>query len=195
MRLRGAAVLVVFVLAVAPAAEATAPCFPVCRLSQGTPLLLADANELWVRRCVATSPAKQTCVLQRIDLDGRVLQEVPLAGRYDAREFERAHLDGHTVVGFGHQAWWTDLRKPYRLEPYKRPPMTLKLEGSSLVCTADGARARPTRVPLGCAPREVHVYAGGIGRDNLPEDPTATVAVMVTCAGQPAREQIAVCRP
>jgi hypothetical protein len=177
-------------------AAAVAPCFHVCHLGQGQPLLLADVDQLWIRRCSTPKPGAQACVLERVDRDGRVLEQVPHARSYDEDAFEAAHLRGHEVVSFGHQSAWTDLKKRYELAPYRAPRSILRIDRGALVCAADDAAAGAIRRPLGCTPRGVHVFAGGTGRNGLPEDPTGTSVVVATCAdGSGTREVVAICRP
>ncbi len=192
------AVMAALALGARPA-EAVAPCFHVCHLGQGQPLLLADADELWVRRCTtAKRGAAAACVLERVDVNGRVLEQVPHERSYDEEAFEKAHLQGHTVVGFGHQTAWTKLTGPYTIAPYGAPGLMLRLERDALVCAPVGAKAGAwtIRRPLGCSPRSVHVFAAGVGRNGKPEDPTGLVAVVATCAdGRSTREAVAICRP
>src|SRR5262245_31637874 len=74
-------------------ATPTAPCFHVCHLGQGQPLLLPDAGTLWTRRCTTPDPTTpETCVLERVTLEGRVLEQLPIAKSYDEHAFEDAHL-------------------------------------------------------------------------------------------------------
>jgi hypothetical protein len=189
-------------------AIAVKPCFDVCHLGQGTPLLLADADQLWLRRCAAPAPDKpRQCALERVSLDGRVLERVPHEASYDEDEFETDHLKDQAVVRFGHQSPWTDLAKAYTHEPYKAPALTLRFDRDVLLCAPVPAKTtakkkttakqpKPARYPLGCTPTGVHVFAAGIGPDGKPEDPTGTVAVVATCAeGQGTRESVAICRP
>jgi hypothetical protein len=176
---------------------AVAPCFDVCHLGQGQPLLLTDADELWVRRCTTARPgAASACVLERTDASGRVLETVPLADSYDDDAFEAAHLKGHQVVGLGYQTAWADLRKPYKLEPYGARRSLLRIDRDALVCALPTATAPPVRRSFGCAPSSVSVFAASIGRDGKPEDPTGLVAVVAVCAdGKGTREAVAICRP
>lgn len=196
----GLAAMAALALGARPA-EAVAPCFDVCHLGQGQPLLLADAGTLWVRRCAtAKAGASEVCVLERVDVNGRVLEQVPLARSYDDHAFEAAHLDGHNVVGFGHQTAWTDLKKPYTITPYGARGSTLRFDRDALVCAAAGARtsrgSSTIRRPLGCTPRSVYVFAAGVGRDGKPEDPTGLLAIVATCAdGSGTREVVSICRP
>ena len=192
----GLAALASLALGARPAG-AVAPCFDVCHLGQGQPLLLADAGTLWVRRCTTAKPgAAEVCVLERVDVTGRVLEQVPLARSYDEDAFEAAHLNGHTVVGLGHQTAWTDLTKPYTITPYGARGSTLRFDRDALVCARAGGKPPTIRRPLGCTPRSVHVFAAGVARDNKPEDPTGLVAVVATCADGPGtREVVAICRP
>ena len=184
-------------------AGAVAPCFDVCHLGQGQPLLLTDANELWVRRCTTARPgATSACVLERTDAGGRVLETVPLAHSYDDDAFEAAHLKGHQVVRLGYQTAWADLRKPYKLEPYGARSSLLRIDRDTLVCAPPAAiapsksTAPAVRRPFGCAPRSVSVFAASVGRDGKPEDPTGLVAVVAVCAdGKGTREVVAICRP
>ena len=188
-------------------AVAVKPCFDVCHLGQGQPLLLADTDELWVRRCATLEPGKpEVCVLERVALDGRVLERVPHETSYDEDQFETDHLKDHRPVRFGHQSPWTDLAKPYTLEPYGAPSLTLRFDRDVLLCGPAPAKpkakkpkarkAKSSRYPLGCTPSTVDVYAAGIGPDSKPEDPTGTIAVVVACAeGQGTRESVVICRP
>jgi hypothetical protein len=192
----GLAVMAGLALGVRPAG-ALKPCFDVCHLGQGQPLLLADADELWVRRCVTPKPgALETCVLERVDVNGGVLERVLLAQSYDEEAFQDAHLRGHTIVRLDFQTAWTDLTKPYKLAPYGARGSKLGLDRDALVCAPAGAMAPVIRRPLGCAPRGVYVFAAGVGRSGKPEDPAGTVAVVATCAaGSGTHEVVAICRP
>jgi hypothetical protein len=178
-------------------AGAVAPCFDVCHLGQGQPLLLGDTDELWVRRCTTVrSGATPACVLERTDADGRVLETAPPVVGFDDDDFEAAHLRGHRVVRFGYQTAWTDLRRPYKLEPYDARGSLLRIDRDALVCAPLKAVALPVRRPLGCAPRSVSVFAASIGRDGKPEDPTGLAVVVAVCAdGRGTREVVATCRP
>jgi hypothetical protein len=180
-------------------AAALAPCHDVCHLGQGQPLLLVDVDEIWLRRCATAKPgAQEVCVLERVDLEGRVLERVPREKSYDEEGFEDTYLKGHKIVRLGHQSAWTDLAKPYKLDPYRAPGVTLRFDRDALVCAAAKAKGQvPTiRRPLGCTPKSVYVLAAGIGYDSKPEDPAGTVTVLATCADGPGtREAVAICRP
>jgi hypothetical protein len=194
----GLAALAALALGARPAA-ALAPCPDVCHLGQGQPLLLADADQFWVRRCATAKPgADEVCVLERVDLEGRVLERVPREKSYDEDAFEDAYLKGHKVVGLGHQSAWTDLAKPYKLEPYRAPGVTLRFDRDALVCASAKANAKAPAIrrPLGCTPKSVYVFAAGVGHDSKPEDPAGTAVVVATCADGPGtREAVAICRP
>jgi hypothetical protein len=182
---------------VARPAAAVEPCFDVCHLGQGQPLLLADTDQLWVRRCSTAKPgAAEACALERVDATGRVLEKAPLAGRADERAFESAHLRGHRVVRFGHQTAWTDLTKPYAFTPFGVRGSMLRLDRDALVCAPARAKSPTVRRALGCTPRSVSLLAAGVGRDGKPEDPTGLVALVATCAeGRGTRQAVAICRP
>jgi hypothetical protein len=192
----GLLAMAALVVAAQPAG-ATAPCFDVCHLQQGQPLLLADTGSLWLRRCAtAKAGASEVCVLERVDASGGVLEQVPLEKSYDDDAFEAAHLDGHTVVRLGHQTAWTDLTRPYKIAPYQAPSSILRFDRDTLVCGPPATKAPAIRRPLGCTPRSVYVFAAGVARDGKAEDPTGLVAVVATCAsGRGTREAIAICRP
>lgn len=178
-------------------AAAVAPCFEVCHLGQGQPLLLVDVDVLWVRRCATARPgAAAVCVLERVDLRGRVLERVPHERSYDDEAFEKAHLRGHTLAGLHHQSAWTDLTKPYTVAPSGARSSTLRIERGALVCAPASATAPAIRRPFGCAPRSVYVFAAGLAPDGKPRDPKGTVAVVATCADGPGtREAVAICQP
>lgn len=173
-------------------ASAVAPCFDVCHLEQGQPLLLVDKGELWVRRCMRSRSGLQTkCVLERVSLDGRALARVPHEASIDEQRFEQRHLQGHKVVRLGHQSAWRDLSKPYLHAASYRKPLTLRFVKDTLVCTSSGAKIRR---PLGCTPSSVHVMATGIGRDGKLEERRGVVAVIVTCKQSGRREVVAICQ-
>jgi len=181
-------------LSAAPAG-ALAPCFDVCHLSQGQPLLLVDARQLWVRRRTPSEPvprvgAPAKYILERVGLDGRVLARLPDESTHDDDQFEARHLRGHKVVGLAHQSPWRDLTRPYRHTPIGHKALTLRLVKNSLVCTSASTTVRR---PLGCVPTSVYVLATGIGRDSKPEEPWGVVAVIATCKQQ-MREAIAICQ-
>lgn len=133
-RLAGFAAAVGFGLCALPA-SALAPCFDGCHLNQGQPLYLVDAANLWVRRCMTTGGVAE-CVLERVDLDGRVLEKLPAPAGRHAREFESLHLRGHKVARLGHQTAWKELSQPYAHNPIGRPGLELRLELNTLVCTS-----------------------------------------------------------
>lgn len=173
-------------------ASAVAPCFDVCHLEQGQPLLLVDKGELWIRRCKrARSGLEVKCVLERVSLDGRALARLPHETSLDEQRFEQRHLRGHKIVRLGHQSAWKDLTKPYLLTASYRKPLTLRFVKDTLVCTS--SRAKISR-PLGCAPKSVHVMATGIGRDGKLEERRGVVAVIVTCKQPGRREVVAICQ-
>lgn len=183
-----------------------APCFDVCPLGQGQPLLLADTDELWARRCVLARPgAASACVLERLDASGRALEPVALEQSCDEDAFTAAHLRGHRIVRLDYQTAWADLRRPYKLEPYGARGSLLRIDRAALVCAplpaaspASGpspAAAASVRRPLGCAPRTVAVFAAGLGPEGKPEDPAGLAAIVAVCpAGPGTREVIAICR-
>lgn len=181
-------VVVVVVFGVIATAGATAPCFEVCHLSQSQPLLVD--NEIWVRPC-ATVKGKHSCVLQRLDVEGRVLATLPGDDLYDEEKFEQKHLANRTVARLFYQTAWSDLRKPYTVSS-KTSTMTLRLDKTNLICErTSGVIKRP----LGCKPSALSVRAGGMARDSSLEDPTGVAVVIATCgAGKTTRDVIAVCQ-
>lgn len=182
-RVRPAALCFALLTLTAAPAHALAPCPDICHFAQGTPMLLADRLQIWVRRCATPAGGDRTCVAQRLDRYGNVLAEKRAPHLRD-REFEKAELEGHKVVRFEHQSAWTDLGKPYVLEPTARA-VKLEIAGDTLVCTPAGQRAM--RRPLGCSPVSVHVYAAASPQMNAG-------VVMGTCKdGGGEREVVAVC--
>src|SRR4051812_16250659 len=115
------AVAVVGVTLVARPAHAVAPCDDTCHLSQGTPLLLADAGLIWTRRCEITPavPAKgkgkartaavaydEQCVFELVDLNGKVRRSSTLPTLYGNDGFASAELVGHTRARMDYQGDW-----------------------------------------------------------------------------------------
>jgi hypothetical protein len=175
-------------------ASAVAPCFDLCHLNQGQPLLLVDKGELWIRRCTrarsGTPPAK--CVLERVGLDGRVLAQVLQEASHDERRFKQRHLRGHKVARLGHQSAWRDLTKPYLHRPIVGKSLRLRFVKNTLVCTSSRTKIRR---PLGCRPSSVVVMATGIGRDGKPEEQRGVVAIIATCKQKRGtREVVAICQ-
>ncbi len=172
-------------------ASAVAPCFDVCHLEQGQPLLLVDKGELWIRRCLRSRDGTAAkCVLEHVSLGGRALARVPQAS-IDEQRFEQRHLRGHKIVRLEHQSAWKDLTKPYLHAAIYRKPLTLRFVKDTLVCTTSRAK---TRRHLGCTPKNVHVMATGIGSDGKLAERRGVVAVIVTCKQPGRREVVAICQ-
>jgi hypothetical protein len=177
----------VALLAARPVA-AVKPCPEACHLRQGQPVLLVDRGEVWVRTCEEAGSSSK-CVLSLLDMEGRERARV---GQHDLgeRPFAEKYFKGHKLAQLGYQAARADLRKPLALTP-AGSPLSLRVDGTSLVCTA----ATETRRPLGCVPTTAHVFAAGIGQDSKPADPSGVVVVVATCnTGAGTREVAAVCR-
>jgi hypothetical protein len=175
-------------LGVLATANATAPCFEVCHLSQSQPLLVEGT--VWVRPCT-TAKGTQSCVLQRLDFDGRVLDTFSADVLRDEETFRRTYLDNHRVSRLVHQTPWTDLRKPYKLS-LEAVTMTLRLDKTTLICE------RPNDVikrSLDCKPFALSVRTSATGRDNKLEDPTGVTVVVASCGTRRnPRDVIAVCQ-
>lgn len=186
---------VLVVSLVAPAvgpALALAPCPESCHIRQGQPLLLADAGMLLMTRCDRVAGKGDTCVTERINLEGRVLGQLPRLPRgvgIDS-DFTRTYLDGHKLVQLAWQDAWKTLSKPYSLSAVSTDQqLTLSLAKSTLACMAPG-RATVFR-DFGCIPRDVHVFAT-MGEEVLARRPVVVVGV---CQPNPhiKREIVVVC--
>ena len=145
-------------LLAAPTADALAPCDEVCHLSQGTPVLLEDTKQLWVRRCVRPENDAR-CVVRRTKLDGTVLEERPAPHLFD-RAFRDAKLKGHTVRKVAFKGAWNDLGQPFLLGLLDdRVGTTLRLDGDTLILASKGAGEIRRKLP--CKPTTVEVRATG----------------------------------
>lgn len=181
-------VAMAMILGVGVTALATAPCFDACHLGQSQPLLVA--GEIWVRPC-ETTKGTEKCVLQRIDLEGRVRATLPSDAIYPHDKFEKQYLRGKRVVRLNYNTAWDDLRKPYTVS-LETATMTLRLDKATLVCERSGGVVKR---PLGCTPTALSVRTAGVGPDSKPEDPTGITVVIASCtAGATTRDVIVVCR-
>jgi hypothetical protein len=181
---------IVVAATVTPAA-ATKPCFDVCHLQQNQPLLLRGEGQIWIRRCETPKGGAEKCVVERIDVEGRVLATYPGSETDDERRFESKYLHGKKVAGLNYQTPWTDLKKPYTASG-ETATMTLRLDKSTLVCERSD---KVIKRPLGCVPTALSVRMAGIGIDSKPEDPSGVTAVIATCnSSAGARDVVVVCQ-
>lgn len=178
--------IAIMVIDVAPAL-ATEPCFDVCHLRQGQPLLLPAEHAILVRRCESRK-GTETCFVERLNLEGRLVTRLPSSDVDDERAFDAKYLRGKSVVRLNWGNPWADLTKPYGVS-LPSSNMTLRLEQEVLVCERTTGVVKRS---LGCRPTALSVRTAGVGQDGKPEDPSGVTLVIAACA---AREVIAVCNP
>lgn len=140
-------------------ASAVAPCNETCHLAQGTPVLLVDTREIWLRACAGDDDEHQTCVAKRTRLDGTVLEKRAAPTLFD-RDFHAKKLAQHDLVKLARKGPWSDLRQPLSLASAQDEMTTLlRLEGKTVVFhTPDKA---PVRRSFPCEPTAVVVHAAG----------------------------------
>lgn len=136
-------------------AGALAPCDETCHLAQGTPVLLTDTREVWVRRCVEVEQ-KTDCVARRATVKGEQREERSAPTLFD-RDFHDAALRRHKLVKLGFRGAWPDLAQAHLLGRSGAPlTTTMRLDGNDLVLASTGTK--DVRRPLGCAPTAVSVF-------------------------------------
>lgn len=171
--------LLLLLLLLARPALALAPCPTSCHLSQGTPVFLSDTGTTLITRCDRTTKAGKlvdlTCVTERIDREGKVIETLPTPLSVDGdSQFEKTYLDGHTIVEFSWQSRWTALGKPYVLNAlFTHQKLELSLAKTKLTCKVPN---QPAVVrDFGCTPHEIHVFALTDGA----HPPHKTIAIAV----------------
>ena len=175
---------------------ALAPCPTSCHLRQGTPVFLSDTNTILITRCDRTMNAGKlvdlTCVTERIDREGKVIETLPPPrSMYGDSEFEKTYLDGHPLIEFDWQSPWIALGKPYVLDAlFTHQKLELSLAKTKLTCKIPNQP--PVVHDFGCTPHEIHVFAL-TGGDHPPHKtiaiavcqptPATTHEVVVACDG------------
>lgn len=149
--------VVAFLLLSVGIAHAYMPCPYTCRLGLGQPLFLSDSGALLINRC--DRPADRLCVVERRDLDGKVLGKLPRVPSRTGRDkdFNEEFLKDHTVQLLEEIGAWDNVSRPFALDKKKtQQVLQLSLARSVLTCTVPG---RPTVTrDFGCVPNAISIF-------------------------------------